>query len=296
MIKPGTRRLAHRHVEHRAAARSRCSGFTQGDEVWDATVRVREGRRSRRSTSTSPMSIRANVPHFENIVGGKPTDLGRSDLDECRWRRAVRLRRDSERDRRTRSTSTGPMPTQLCWTAAQEIAHAFGLDHEFAAERPDDVSAGRSAEALPRRRRASAASYDAARCTLRRRDAELVPQDRRAVRSGRADAADGDDHSRPTDGKKVQPGFQIVGRRRTDDVRVEQVELYASTARSSAWPTTLQRPYSRSPRPRISPQGPHTIEVERDRRPGRARQRDGQRRRRSAVHARARAALATTSA
>ena len=72
------------------------------------------------------------APHFEAIVAGTPSDIGRPngvagvapfDTRSCGVIENVITF--------TFANSIGDNVDAICWTAAQEIAHGFGLDHEF---------------------------------------------------------------------------------------------------------------------------------------------------------------------
>ena len=254
----GQRRLAHRHVEHRRAARSRSAGFTQGDAVWDEMVAcVRDDVRAVQHHGHRRRSGH-DVPHFENMVGGKAERARRSDLGECRRRRAVRLRRDPERDRRSRSTSTVPTRTALCWTAAQEIAHAFGLEHEFNAAGSDDVPRRRPAEAVPGdATRRAASSTEVARATAAARRRTRTSTSSTMFGPGVPTRTDASRSSAPTDGKQVAAAASVVRVDATDDVAIERVEL-CDRRRRHRQSTTHDGAVLRDRRADRSTQGPHT--------------------------------------
>src|SRR5690606_34079819 len=77
-----------------------------------------------------------DMPHFEALFGGKPSDInddpsfgntiGLSPFDCGEIPNSIVFIFDA----------TGPDPLTQCWTAAQEIAHSFGLEHLFLQKDP----------------------------------------------------------------------------------------------------------------------------------------------------------------
>src|SRR5689334_7455533 len=70
-----------------------------------------------------------NVPHYEHVVGGRPTDL-RADIPGAGGVAPASCDEVPNAITYTFSDVYPADPLQLCWTAAQETAHAFGLEHE----------------------------------------------------------------------------------------------------------------------------------------------------------------------
>jgi len=112
------------------------SPFQWGDDVWNEVVHcVRETYAAFDLTivteDPSPM------PHWEAIIAGDPSEAGMApnvggvapfDAAECGViTNAITYS--------FANMTGGDVPT-MCWVAAQEIAHAFGLDHEFLCSDP----------------------------------------------------------------------------------------------------------------------------------------------------------------
>jgi hypothetical protein len=203
-------------------------------------------------TDASP----GNVPHFENLVGGKISDItsdpdlqnagGVAPFDCGEIPNAIVYTFDVY----------GPDAEQLCWTSAQEVAHAFGLDHQFLQKDPMTYLQGD----LPKR--------------FRDIDAQCGERELRACSCGRAtqnsyrlivgqfgvgaptppDVA----IKYPEEGRPVQPGFPVVVDAQ-DDVRVEKVELYVDGALAGETTAPIADVFELAS-PELAA-GPHTLEV-----------------------------------
>lgn len=84
-----------------------------------------------------------NVPHFESIMGGRAQQAGMQQgvLGVSPFTTNCSLIPNSIVFTFTQSTrdaygTTAALPEELCEIAAQEIAHSFGLDHEYLASDP----------------------------------------------------------------------------------------------------------------------------------------------------------------
>ena len=165
--------------------------------------------------------------------------------------------------------STAPIRTSLCWTVAQEVAHAFGLEHEYNAVQSADLLERRTVdEAVPGHR-----------LGVRRVQRAIV---RREV-PGSGPTQNSYEHilgffgpgavtppmvkiKLPANNKKVTPGFRINATA-TDDVGIDHLELWIDGMNTGA--TSDTAPYLLSaparPRARRAHRGGHRV-----RRPGRA--------------------------
>jgi hypothetical protein len=198
--------------------------FAQGDEVWNNVMAC--------VTKTfEPFNITitdvdpGNVPHFENMVGGKATDisdssglqntLGLAPFDCGEIANAIVY---------TFDPGGNLSADRLCWTSAQEIAHAFGLSHEFLQKDPLTYLDGD----LPKRFRDETAPCGEFE-QFQRCDCGGATQNsyRKIVGLFGPGAPTPPEvaFKRLTDGKTVQPGFKAFIEA-LDDVRVEKVDLY----------------------------------------------------------------------
>lgn len=202
--------------------------FSQGNEVWNdlmACVRTTFAPFNITITDQNP----GDVPHFMNMVGGKPTQLsseyanagGVAPFNCGEIPNAIVFTFDVY----------GPDPEHLCWTSAQEIAHAFGLEHQFLQKDPLTYLDGD----LPKRFRdvdAPCGEYEQqSACSSQCGGAPTQNSYRTIVDMFGPGAPTPPDvlFKRPADGKEVQPGFKAVIDAQ-DDVRVEKVELVVDGA------------------------------------------------------------------
>jgi len=165
-----------------------------------------------------------NTPHFENVVGGKPQDLGRSDLNNAGGVAPFTCGEVPNGIVYTFDVY-GPDYEQLCWTSAQEVAHAFGLDHEFLQKDPMTYIQG----GLPKRFRdigAECGELDARSCGCPNRPKQNSYRTIVGLFGPGVPTPPEVTFTSPSDGKEIQPGFRAVVKA-LDDVRVAKVELYA---------------------------------------------------------------------
>jgi hypothetical protein len=198
--------------------------YTQGPVVWSQLMACMR-------KTYAPFDINVvdvdpgNVPHFEEIVGGHPIDLrddipgagGVAPFDCSEIPNAISFTFDVY----------GPDPLSLCWTAAQETAHAFGLQHEYLQKSPMTYLGGD----LPKMFQAVDAQcgrYMVEPCTCgsptQNSYALLL-----ALLGPGAPTPPDLAITQPPDGKKVQPGFEIRATA-MDDVAVDRVELWIDGA------------------------------------------------------------------
>ncbi len=197
------------------------SAFSQADVVWDEMFSCVKETFAPFDIEITDVDPGTTTPHFLNIVGGKPTELhpdytgagGVAPFDCGEIPNAITYTFDVY----------GPNAGQLCWTAAQEIAHAFGLEHEFLQKDPLTYLNGD----LPKRFRdidAPCGEYE----QLPRCSCKTTPQNtyRHIVGMFGPGAPTPPTLAikNPVDGKPTQPGFTAVIDA-LDDVRVERVEV-----------------------------------------------------------------------
>jgi hypothetical protein len=223
--------------------------FKQGDAVWNALMTCMRA-------TYAPFNIGVtdqppgSVPHYEHIVGGRPTQL----RDDINGAGGVAPFTCAEIPNAISYTFDvyGPDAEQLCWTAAQETAHAFGLEHEVNQLDPLTYLGG------PPKRFQAADSM----C------GEFAP---RACECGNATqntymhllglfgpgvpTAPMVRIKAPASGKRVQPHF-VTKIDASDDVAVGRVELYidgAKAGEAKAAPYWIAAP--------DLAEGPHTVEA-----------------------------------
>jgi len=230
--------------------------FSQGDQVWADTVAcVKE--------TMAPFNIvvtdvdPGTTPHFENVVGGKSSDLGRSDLTNAG---GVAPFDCSEIPNAIVYTFDvyGPDAQALCWTCSQEVAHAFGLDHEFLQKDPMTYVSGD----LPKRFRdqdADCGEFESRACSCATGGKQNSYRTIVGLFGPGAPTPPVITVQRPTDGKQVQPGFRMSVKA-LDDVRVDKVELFIDGTLGAMSMTEVGDVFDLSA-PADLPMGSHSLEV-----------------------------------
>jgi hypothetical protein len=233
------------------------SPFSQPNEVWDqllACVRETFAPFDIQITDVRPTDL--STPHFLNLVGGKPTELhpdyqgagGVAPFDCGEIPNAITYTFDVY----------GPNPLALCWTASQEIAHAFGLEHEFLQKDPMTYLSGDE----PKRFRdvdAQCGEYE----VFPRCDCKASPQNsyRHIVGMFGPGAPTPPELTikNPLASKPTQPGFTAVAVA-IDDVRVERVQLFADGVMVGESTMPVSKDDFEIKTPDFGA-GPHTIEI-----------------------------------
>jgi len=197
--------------------------FTQPIEVWNQMmdcVRTTFAPFDIQVTDVRPSDQAA--PHFLNIVGGKPNQL-RGDIGNAGGVAPFDCNEIPNAITYTFDVY-GPNPQQLCWTVAQEVAHAFGLEHEFLQKDPMTYLSG---DEPKRFRDVDAPCGELA--IFSRCNCKPMPQNsyRHIVGMfGPGVPTPPDLEIRyPIAGKKTQPGFTAIADA-IDEVRIEKVELF----------------------------------------------------------------------
>ena len=236
-----------------AATNTTISAFTQSQETWNrlmSCVRATFAPFDVMITDVDPGTV---TPHFEHIVGGRPTELDPTLTNAG----GVAPRTCNELPNAMTFTFDvyGDDSDTLCWTAAQEIAHAFGLEHELNAKDPLTYLQGN----LPKRFQANDAQCG-----------EGIPRVCNCTTNGLQntythiyDMFGPGTPTPPTltvktpgNGKKVQPGF-ITRVTASDDSGIDHVEILVDgvkIADSYIDPYTIVAPD-------VVEQGPHVLEV-----------------------------------
>ncbi|HSN26891.1 MAG TPA: Ig-like domain-containing protein [Kofleriaceae bacterium] len=194
--------------------------FTQSDQVWADLVQCVKNTYAPYNVVVTDVDP-GSVPHFENIVGGAPGDL-RGDIPNAGGVAPFTCDEIPNAISYTFDVY-GPDPLTLCWTASQETAHAFGLEHELLQQDPMTYLGAE----LPKRFRdvdAGCGEYTPRACKCPRQTQNSYRMIVGLFGPG-APSPPTVMFTSPTDGKNVQPGFAIDVAA-TDDVRVDHVELY----------------------------------------------------------------------
>ncbi len=230
--------------------------FSQSQAVWDSLMSCVRTTFAPFDVTVTDVKPPDGTSYFMNIVGGKPTDL-RSDLTNAG---GVAPFSCGEIPKAITYTFDvyGPDPDALCWTVAQEIAHAFGLEHEFLQKDPMTYLSGDT----PKRFRdidAPCGEFEKfAAC-----DCKSGPQNsyRHIVGMFGPGAPTPPDLTitYPVEGKPTQPGFVAVAQA-ADDVRIDKLELYVDGAMVSQ----TMVPYGTDKFELTTTDfgaGPHTLEI-----------------------------------
>lgn len=125
------------------------SAFAYSDAVWQEVLQcVRETYAPFNITITDEDPCAGNtstcqVDHWENLVAGTPQQAGfQSGVGGVSpWSCGNIINNTITY---TFANIYGPSVVDICWTAAQEVAHSFGLDHEYLAEDPMTYRQGSS--------------------------------------------------------------------------------------------------------------------------------------------------------
>ena len=235
-----------------AAGNTTIGVFSQTDDTWKKMLSCVRATFAPFDVMITDVDPGPMTSHYEHIVGGKPTQLDPTLVN------AGGVAPATCTDIPNAMTYTfdvyGDDSDTLCWTASQEIAHAFGLEHELNAKDPLTYLAGN----LPKRFQAANAQCG-----------EGIPR----VCTCTGGQQNSYEHilamfgpgtptppmltvKAPTNGKKVQPGF-VTRVTATDDSAVEHVELLVDgmkIAESYTEPYTIVAPD-------VVAEGPHTMEV-----------------------------------
>ncbi|MDQ3367817.1 MAG: Ig-like domain-containing protein [Myxococcota bacterium] len=231
---------------------STLSGFRQSDAVWAATlacVRATYAPFNIGITDINP----GNVPHYEHMVGGFPSEL-RNDISNAGGVAPFACEEIPNAISFTFDVY-GPDADSLCWTASQEIAHAFGLEHELDNRDPMTYLSG----PLPKRFQAVDAQCGEGTprpCECTGRPTQNSYEMILAMFGMGAPTPPTVRIKSPTNGKTVQPRF-VTRIDATDDTAIDRVELWVDGAKLAE---TQQPPYV-IVAPDTIAEGAHTLEV-----------------------------------
>jgi hypothetical protein len=225
--------------------------YTQGDAVWAEVMAC-----MRRTYAPFDINVTdvdpGSIPHFEEIVGGRPSDL-RNDIPNAGGVAPFTCDEIPNAISYTFDVY-GPDAEALCWTAAQETAHAFGLEHEYLQKDPMTYMGG----LLPKMFQdvdAQCGEFSVRPCQCPGRTTQSSYRMLLALLGAGVPTPPVVAITLPPDGKKVQPSFAIRAKA-SDDVAVDRVELWIDGAMAAM---TKTNPYNFTA-PQL-PEGAHTIEA-----------------------------------
>jgi len=210
--------------------------FMQGDVVWDGLMACMRSTYAPFDISITDVDP-GPVPHYEHIVGGVPQDL-RNDIGNAGGVAPFTCGEIPNAISYTFDVY-GPDVGSLCWTAAQETAHAFGLEHEYNGADPMSYLNG----PLPKKFQATdspCGTYDATACSCNAVGTQNSYQQILDLFGPGAPTPPEVAIKSPSEGKQVQPHF-VVRVAATDDVAIDRVELWidgVDTGVSSKLPPT----------------------------------------------------------
>ena len=224
--------------------------FRQSDDVWNALMQCMRATYAPFNIGVTDVDP-GSQPHFEHVVGGFPSDL-RSDIQGAGGVAPFSCAEIPNAMSYTFDVY-GPDPLELCWTAAQETAHAFGLEHEVNSSDPMTYLTG------PLPKRFQAADVSCGEFSARACDCGNASQNSYMHIVGMfgpgAPTPPTVAITAPTSNKEVQPHF-VTRVAATDDVAIDRVELYidgTKATESKVAPYKLVAP--------DVPEGPHAVEV-----------------------------------
>jgi hypothetical protein len=232
--------------------------FSHGTQVWNETVQCVKETFAPFNITITDVDPGSTTPHFEAMFGGKGSDIS-ADIGDNTLGIAPFNCGEVPNAIVYIFNQTGPNALEQCAVAAQEIAHAFGLEHEFLQKDPMTYLSGD----LPKRFRDElapcgelAVNQPTCRC-----GANMQNSYRDIVAMFGVGAPTPPDvlFKRLTEGKQVQPGFTAVIDAQ-DDVRVEKVDLYIDGVMVGTSSTPIANDFEIET-PADLAQGEHTLEA-----------------------------------
>jgi MYXO-CTERM domain-containing protein len=223
---------------------STVSAFDAGQTAWDAVVDCVQ-------RAYLPFGVVVTdqdpspAPHFEAVVAGTPDEAGFDPSTGGVSPFACGVIKNAV----TYSFANlygGSVP-DICWTVAQESAHAFGLDHEVLCEDPLTYLSGCGSEKWFRDEVAPCGEFEARDCmcggTTQNSFAEIL-----TLFGPGADAPPSVQIISPADGANVRKGF-VVTANAVDDIAIARVELLVNGRTQGV---TTVPPYAITAPPSIS--------------------------------------------
>jgi MYXO-CTERM domain-containing protein len=163
------------------------------------------------------------APHFEAVVAGTPDEIGFpqnvggvAPFDCGVINNAVTYS--------FANLYQGSVP-DICWTVAQEVAHGFGLDHEFLCGDPMTYLTDCGSEKWFRNKDAECGELQARQCMCPGVQRQNSYETIRGLFGPGNDAPPTVAIAEPQDGASVNKGFSVSATA-TDDIDIDRVELW----------------------------------------------------------------------
>ncbi len=231
------------------------TGFKQSDAVWAKLMTCMRATYAPFNVGVTDVDPGPGVPHFENVVGGRATELS-SDLSGAG---GVSPFTCGEIPNSISFTFDvyGADSDALCWTAAQEVAHSFGLEHEYNAADPMTYLNGGPSMKRFQATDSACGEFSEVSCRCTGQPTQNSYQHIIALFGPGAPTAPTVSIRSPAAGNKVTPKF-IVRITATDDVGIDRIELWIDGVNTGV---VAKVPPYQVAAPESIAQGPHTVEV-----------------------------------
>jgi hypothetical protein len=231
------------------------TGFKQTDAVWAKVMTCMRATYAPFNIGVTDVDPGPGVPHYENIVGGKATELD----SELAGAGGVAPFTCGEIPNAVSFTFDvyGADSDALCWTAAQETAHAFGLEHEYNAADPMTYLNGGPSMKRFQATNSPCGTFSEVTCRCTGAATQNSYQFIIDMFGPGAPTAPTVSIKSPTGDNKVQPKF-VVRIAATDDVGIDRIELWIDGVNTGV--VAKVPPYQVSA-PESIGQGPHSVEV-----------------------------------
>ncbi|MBA3456488.1 MAG: Ig-like domain-containing protein [Deltaproteobacteria bacterium] len=231
------------------------TGFKQSDAVWAKVMTCMRVTYAPFNIGVTDVDPGPGVPHYENIVGGRATELD----SELAGAGGVAPFTCDEIPNAVSFTFDvyGADSDALCWTAAQETAHAFGLEHEYNAADPMTYLNGGPSMKRFQATDSPCGTFSEVPCRCTGASTQNSYRYIIDMFGPGAPTAPTVSIKSPSDGGKVQPKF-IVRIAATDDVGIDRVELWIDGVNTGV---VAKTPPYQVAAPESVGQGPHSVEV-----------------------------------
>ena len=133
-VSKGANDDSRQNISQIAAGSTVIGAFTQSDDTWKKMLSCVRATFAPFDVMITDVDPGAQVPHYEHVVGGKPSEL-RPDINNAGGVAPATCTEIPNAMSFTFDVYGDDFET-LCWTASQEVAHAFGLEHEMNARDP----------------------------------------------------------------------------------------------------------------------------------------------------------------
>jgi len=204
---------------------STVSAFDAGDTAWAAVVDCVQKAYLPFNVVVTDVDP-SPAPHFEAIVGGTPDEIG----FDASTGGVAPFTCGVINNAITYSFANlyqGSVP-DICWTVAQESAHAFGLDHEFLCEDPMTYLTECGSEKWFRNQNVPCGEFEARQCMCAGATSQNSFATIRGLFGAGTDTPPTVAITQPADGDSVRKAF-VVNATATDDIDVARVELWINS-------------------------------------------------------------------